>query len=52
MPGREVRVTRGVQRYVAINGKLWTLGLMSESTDVNPTDPKVTTFFDSFSPLE
>lgn len=52
VPGREIRNKGGVQRYVAVHGKVWMLFVMSETKDVNPTDPKVTTFFDTFAALK
>ena len=52
VPGREVRAKGSVQRYVAIHGKLWILGVISETNEVNPADPKVATFFDTFAALK
>jgi hypothetical protein len=52
VPGREVRVKGGVQRYVAIHGKVWILAVMIQATEVNPTDPRVTTFFDGFAAVK
>ena len=51
VPGREIRAKGSVQRLVAVRGKLWILHVLNETKEVNPADPKVATFFDTFAAL-